>query len=387
MGRHTDTTISKHRCTRVELSPEAMLHLIFDYAAKIGHERKIDRLLMLMADMGREMICADRCSLWLVDRENDTLWTKVAHGVDEIRIPMGKGLVGYAVNSGERVFIDDASKDPRFNGAVDQKTGYVTKQIIVMPIRNNDGEVIGAFQALNKLTKAAQFTNSDFEKLELVSSYSGKALETALLNEEIEETQREIVFLMGEVGESRSKETGNHVKRVAEYSRLLARILNLGDEADLIGIASPMHDIGKVAIPDEILKKPGKLTAEEFELMKTHTTIGYSIMKNSGRNIIQSAAVIAHEHHEKWNGHGYPRGIGGESIHIYGRITAVADVFDALGSDRCYKKAWDLEKILNLFKEERGQQFCPTVMDAFTNHLDGFMAIKNRYKDELDEKH
>lgn len=364
-----------------ELRSDEMLQLIFNYAAKIGNEKRIDRLLMLMADMGRDLICADRCSLWLVDRGSKTLWTKVAHGVDELRIPFGKGLVGYSVDTGERIFIDDAPNDPRFNHAVDKKTGYTTKQIIVMPIRNSEGDVIGAFQALNKLTRNAQFSHADFEKLELISAYSGKAIETALLNEEIEEAQKEIIFLMGEVGESRSKETGYHVKRVAEYSKLLANILNLNDDAELIGIASPMHDIGKVAIPDEILKKPGSLTQAEFELMKTHTTIGHGIMKNSRRKIIQSAAVIAHEHHEKWNGQGYPRGIAGDSIHIFGRITAVADVFDALGSDRCYKKAWDLDRILSLFREERSQHFCPTVTDAFMNHLDRFLAIKDMYKE------
>lgn len=367
-----------------ELGSEAMLQVIFDYAAKIGQERRIDKLLMLMANMGRDLICADRCSVWLVDYQNHMLWTKVAHGVSEIRIPLDHGLVGYSVQSGERIFIDDAQKDPRFDRSVDQKTGYVTKQIIVMPIRNNEGLVIGAFQALNKLTQTAHFSNADFEKLELVAAYSGKAIETAMLNEEIEETQREIVFLMGEVGESRSKETGNHVKRVAEYSKLLARFLNLGEEADLIGTASPMHDIGKVAIPDSILKKPGKLTPEEFEEMKTHTSIGYGIMCNSGRKIIQSAAIIANEHHEKWNGQGYPRGLAGEDIHIYGRITAVADVFDALGSDRCYKKAWEMDRILNLFIEEKGQQFCPTVMDAFLDNLGAFVEIKNTYTDETE---
>lgn len=367
-----------------ELGSEAMLQVIFDYAAKIGQERRIDKLLMLMANMGRDLICADRCSVWLVDYQNQMLWTKVAHGVSEIRIPLDHGVVGYSVQSGERIFIDDAQKDPRFDSSVDLKTGYVTKQIIVMPIRDNNGLVIGAFQALNKLTQAAHFSSADFEKLELVAAYSGKAIETAMLNEEIEETQREIVFLMGEVGESRSKETGNHVKRVAEYSKLLAKFLHLGEDVDLIGTASPMHDIGKVAIPDSILKKPGKLTPEEFEEMKTHTTIGYGIMCNSGRKIIQSAAIIANEHHEKWNGNGYPRGLAGDDIHIYGRITAVADVFDALGSDRCYKKAWDLDKIISLFIEERGQQFCPTVMDAFIEHLDDFVNIKNTYTDALE---
>ena len=365
-----------------ELSPDEMLKIIFDYAGKIANEKKADKVLMLMADMGRELVVADRCSLWMLDKENNELWSKVAHGVDELRIPYGTGLVGHAISTGQQIFIDDAQNDPRFNKDVDKKTGYTTKSILVIPITNNDGEIIGAFQALNKLTDSGKFSNMDLERLMLTASYSGKSLEAAFLNEEIEATQREIVFLMGEIGESRSKETGNHVKRVAEYSKILALHCGLSEEAsELLRIASPMHDIGKVAIPDEILKKPGKLTDEEFENMQKHADIGYNILKGSKRRILKTAAIVSHQHHEKWNGRGYPDKLKGEEIHIYGRITAVADVFDALGSDRVYKKAWELERILNLFKEERGEQFCPTVIDAFLENVGEILKVRDAFKD------
>jgi len=174
------------------------------------------------------------------------------------------------------------------------------------------------------------------------------------LNEEIQSTQKEIIYKMGEIGETRSKETGNHVKRVAEYSKLLALLYGIDkNEADNLLIASPMHDIGKVGIPDSILKKPDKLTIEEFELMKEHSIIGYNILKDSNRDILKTAAIVAKEHHEKYDGSGYPLGLKGEEIHIYGRITAIADVFDALGSDRCYKKAWKDEKIFELLKKKK----------------------------------
>jgi response regulator RpfG family c-di-GMP phosphodiesterase len=187
---------------------------------------------------------------------------------------------------------------------------------------------------------------------------------------------------MGEVGEFRSKETGNHVKRVAEYSYVLAKGCGLSEaEAELLRMASPMHDIGKVAIEDAILKKPGKLTDEEFDIMKTHTTMGYEVLRHSTRKIISAAATVAYEHHEKYNGRGYPRGLKGEEIHIFGRITALADVFDALGSDRCYKKAWELEKIYNLFKEERGEHFDPKVVDAFFDNLEKILHIRESFKD------
>lgn len=206
------------------------------------------------------------------------------------------------------------------------------------------------------------------------------------LQDEIEKTQIELVDLMGMIGETRSKETGNHVKRVAEYSKLLALKLGLSErEAEIIRIASPMHDIGKVGIPDAILNKPGKLTYEEFEIMKMHAELGYDLLKNSQRDILKVAAIVAHEHHEKYNGKGYPRGLKGEDIHIYGRITAVADVFDALGSERVYKKAWELERVLDLLKKERGVSFDPVIIDLFMENLEEFLVIRDRYQDVSEE--
>ncbi len=202
------------------------------------------------------------------------------------------------------------------------------------------------------------------------------------LNEEITSTQKEVVFTMGEIAESRSKETGNHVRRVAAYSELLALKYGLPEaEARLLRLASPMHDIGKVAIPDAILNKPGKHTQEEFEIMKTHAILGYGMLKHSNREILKTAAIVAYEHHEKYDGSGYPRGLRGENIHIYGRITAVADVFDALGSDRCYKKAWEDARIFALLKEERGKHFDPALIDIFFESLDEINAIRESYKD------
>jgi HD-GYP domain-containing protein (c-di-GMP phosphodiesterase class II) len=382
------------RRTKHDLDPQEMLRVIFDYAAKIANERNLDNVLMLMADMGREMIVSDRCTVWLLDTQKNELWSKVAHGVDEIRVPSHAGLVGHAVTTGEPVFIHDAYENEEFkevlqNGAlrIDKKTGYRTKALIVIPFRNNEGEIMGAYQAINKMTPSEQFSEKDMEYLTLAASYAGKSLESALLSHEIEETQKEIIFTMGEIGESRSKETGNHVKRVAEYSYLLALGLGMSqEEADLLKMASPMHDIGKVAIPDAVLKKPGKLTDEEFEIMKSHTVIGYNLLKNSKRHILKTAAIVAYQHQEKWNGKGYPSGLAAEDIHIYGRITAIADVFDALGSERVYKKAWELDRILNLFKEERGHHFDPRVVDVFFEQLPSIVKIRDAYSDVMLEE-
>lgn len=203
------------------------------------------------------------------------------------------------------------------------------------------------------------------------------------LNKEIIDTQKEVVFKMGAIAEARSKETGMHVRRVAEYSKIFAQYYGLSkEEANILKQASPMHDIGKVAIPDNILNKTGKLTVEEFEIMKSHANLGYEMLKNSKKAILSAAAIVAHEHHEKWDGNGYPQGLKGEDIHIYGRITAVADVFDALGSKRCYKDAWEDERIYTLLKNEKGKHFEPKLIDIFFEHLDEFLHIRDTFKDE-----
>jgi putative two-component system response regulator len=202
------------------------------------------------------------------------------------------------------------------------------------------------------------------------------------LNDEIEDTQREVIITLGEVAEVRSKETGNHVRRVAEYSYVLAKLCGFGpEEAELFKIASPMHDIGKLGVPDEILNKPIKLTLDEFNIIKTHSVIGYEILNKSPRKIMKIAAIIALEHHEKYDGTGYPNGLKGKEISLYGRITALADVFDSLASERVYKKAWELDNILAMVKEQSGKHFDPVIVEQFIQNIDMFIEIRNKYKD------
>ncbi|MDF1874521.1 HD domain-containing protein [Sulfurimonas sp. SAG-AH-194-I05] len=206
--------------------------------------------------------------------------------------------------------------------------------------------------------------------------------EVEKLQKEIEETQREVVFTMGSIAESRSKETGNHVRRVAEYTYLFAKYIGLpAKECEMLKQASPMHDIGKVAIPDAVLNKPGRFNEEERKIMDTHAQLGYDMLQSSTRPLLKMAATVAYEHHEKWNGKGYPNQLAGEEIHIYGRITALADVFDALGSARVYKPAWDDERIFKMFKEERGEHFDPQLIDIFFDNLDEFLVIRDTMKD------
>ncbi len=222
----------------------------------------------------------------------------------------------------------------------------------------------------------------DREMVRVFSTNLAIALDNVHLNQEIVATQKEIIFRLGEVAETRSKETANHVRRVGEICRFVARTIGLSEEeSELIWMASPMHDVGKVGIPDSILNKPGKLTSEEFEIMKTHAEIGYGVFKSSQRRLMKAAGIVALEHHERWNGTGYPQGLAKRDIHIYGRIAALADVFDALGHKRCYKEAWPLDRILEVVREEREKHFDPDVVDALLAHIDQLTAILAKFPD------
>ncbi|WP_417511039.1 HD domain-containing phosphohydrolase [Methylophaga sp.] len=199
----------------------------------------------------------------------------------------------------------------------------------------------------------------------------------ARLLSELENSQKELIWFLTELMESTSDETGKHIRRVAEISALLAKLHpTLTDtDADTLYHASPMHDIGKMTVPHEILHKPGKYTPEEFEVMKSHTTNAYKLLSGSKRKLIKSAAIIAYQHHEKWDGSGYPRGLKGSDIHIYGRIVALADVFDALTHQRCYKTAWTVDDAVAFIQEQRGYHFDPELVDLMISHLDQFADI------------
>lgn len=240
-------------------------------------------------------------------------------------------------------------------------------------------EDITAHKEVEKLKDEIENINVHLEK-----QVNERIVEIIALNKDILNTQKEVVFTMGTIGESRSKETGNHVKRVAEYSKLLAIHSGIPEyEAEMLRQASPMHDIGKIAIPDAILNKPGSFNETEREVMNTHARLGYDMLRHSDKTLLKIAATVAHEHHEKWDGTGYPNALKGENIHIYGRITALADVFDALGSDRVYKKGWELESIFTLFKEQKGKHFDPRLVDIFFEKIDEFLEIRDKFKDQF----
>lgn len=240
----------------------------------------------------------------------------------------------------------------------------------------NDKELL--VLELDKANKMLTKYNKDITKL-----VEKEVEKNTHLTNEIIVTQREVIATMGAIGETRSKETGDHVLRVGEYAKALALMIGLSlEEAEELRMAAPMHDIGKVGIKDAILNKPGKLTEEEFKIMKQHSLLGYEMLSGSQQKLLQTAAIVAYEHHEKWDGSGYPRGIKGENIHIYGRIIAIVDVFDALGHDRVYKKAWPLDKILKYIQAGSAKQFDPFLVEHFLKNIQVFIDIQTRYKNK-----
>ena len=203
------------------------------------------------------------------------------------------------------------------------------------------------------------------------------------------ETEYEISLRLGKASEYRDLETGMHIKRMSRYSALLGRLWGMDkEEEELLLYASPLHDIGKIGIPDAILLKPGKLDESEFKLMQQHAAIG-GLMLDDGDKfpIIKAGKTIAMQHHEKYDGTGYPKGLKNEEIHIYAKIVAIADVFDALSSKRVYKDAFPLEKTLAIIEEGRESHFDPALLDLFFTHLDEFLKIKEEYPDTEEVPH
>lgn len=241
----------------------------------------------------------------------------------------------------------------------------------------------GVTDFLNKPVDNDEFLARARNMLALRKSHKHLQDEVRKATAEIVAREQETIFCLSRAAEYRDPETGAHIHRMSHYSRHIARMMGLSiEQQELLLEAAPMHDIGKVGTPDLILLKPGKLTPEEFSIMKQHAVIGYEVLNAGQSPLLKVAAEIAHTHHEKFDGTGYPRGLAGEEIPLFGRIVAVADVFDALTSERPYKKAWDIDKARELLREGAGTHFDPACVEAFFAEWEAVMEIKNRFTDE-----
>lgn len=233
-----------------------------------------------------------------------------------------------------------------------------------------------------KISKYQHAISHQNEILETMVAERTQELQSAL--DFAKETEYEISSRLGKASEYRDLETGMHIKRMSHYSAKLAELAGLGDEdVELILYAAPLHDIGKVGIPDSILLKPGRFTPEEFEIMKMHAELGAQMLEGGEQYpVIEMGRIIALHHHEKYDGTGYPKGLQGEEIHVFGRIVAIADVFDALTSKRVYKDAMPVEKALSIMEEGRGTHFDPELIDLFLNNIALFQEIGEQFQDE-----
>jgi HD-GYP domain-containing protein (c-di-GMP phosphodiesterase class II) len=353
--------------------------LLARFGRMIAAETHLDSLLLIIAEEVRNILSADRCSVFLVDGYKGELWTKVALGLEEkiLRIPLGQGIAGFVAKTGSAVNIRDAYKDTRFAQDLDRITGYQTRSVLAVPLRGRDGKALGVFEVLNK--SKGSFSEEDEGLLRILATMAASFLETATLYEDLRRSHLETIYRMALVAEYRDQEdTGRHLRRMSRFSGILASGVGLSaSEAEDIRYAAPLHDIGKVAIPDAILRKPGKLTPEEYEEMKKHTVYGARMLANAESRLLRLAAKIAVGHHECWDGTGYPNGLKGEGIPLESRIVTVADVFDALSSKRVYKGEWTVEDALKYIEERAGKQFDPQVVAALREKFSEILQARD----------
>lgn len=363
----------------------------------IALETNLDNLLTIIAQEIKLALDADRCTVFLLDEEKKELWSKVALGMNtkEIRFDSSLGLAGHVATTGETVNIKEAYKDKRFNKEIDKKSGYVTKSILCMPIRNLSHQIVGVFQVLNK--KDGYFTEKDEDLLIAIGSSAGIALENAtLFNKQKQFIEEQKLLLSSFVDtlsasiDARDKITSGHSKRVTMYTMLICDKLNFDDkQKEVIRQASLLHDIGKIGIRDSVLQKEGKLTDEEYKHIQEHVKITYDILSRIYfSKEYEDIACIAASHHEKFDGSGYYRKLSGNNIPLGGRILAVSDVFDAITSKRHYRSKMPIEKAIDILIKDSGTHFDNRMVDAFlsieTDKIINVMITDNKKLEDND---
>ena len=364
----------------------------------VAAEKNIDLLIKKIAEETKTALNADRCTVYMYDKEHNELYSKVATGLDtkELRIPADKGLAGHVLLTGETINIKDAYKDKRFNPDVDKKTGYRTKTILCMPIKNFNQEIIGVFQVLNKFDE--YFTPDDEDLLVAIASSAGISLENAQLFEKQRKLLEEQKIVLDSFIETlatsidaRDKITSGHSSRVKMYSSLIAQEFGM-EKKDIYILekAAALHDIGKIGIKDSVLQKEGKLTPEEYKHIQQHVEITHHILEKIHMSKdFQEITEIACSHHEKYDGTGYYRHLKGDEIPFGGRILAVSDVFDAITSKRHYRDKMPIEKVIDIIKNGAGSHFDPNVVDKFLaiklSKIVGVFITENHMNIESDD--
>jgi response regulator RpfG family c-di-GMP phosphodiesterase len=335
-------------------------------AALINSSLDPEEIRHMAVNVATTCVDADAASLLLLDRETDELYFEASSGergqsLKQTRLKPGQGIAGWVARKGGALIIDDVKNDKRFHSGIDIITGYETRSMIIVPVASKE-RMLGVLQAINK--REGYFTQDDLDMLETLAHQVGTAIENAILFQEQRETLLGITMAFAEALERRDNYTGGHTRRVRDYSMAIARQIGLSPlEIEELKLSAILHDIGKIGVADRILQKPGKLEPEEFEEMSSHPRIGSEILEHV-KPLRTMLGGVRH-HHEKFDGSGYPDGKREEEIPLTARIISVADAFDAMTSNRAYRKALDIEVALKELEVFSGVQFDPCVVAAF----------------------
>ena len=339
---------------------------------RLGHvissERDLDSILNIVREETVKALDAERCTVFVYDRETNELWSRVASGIDGheiLRIPANTGLAGYVLKLGEILNIPDVYADPRFNKEVDRKTGYKTRNLLCMPIKDRNGDSIGVLQVLNKQVGA--FGKSDEELLMAISATASITFENAIMAQEQKRAFESFIRTLSSTIDARDPITAGHSERVSDYSLLVGEEMQMiPNDLEALKYAAMLHDIGKIGIREEVLTKDGKLTIDEYLHIQEHAKFTYEILKHIHfpKHLV-NVPHIAATHHEKVDGTGYFRGLKGEEIPFSGRIVALSDVFDAITSLRHYRSRMPFDKVLKIIRKDAGTHFDIECVDMF----------------------
>jgi putative nucleotidyltransferase with HDIG domain len=345
--------------------PAQRLEIMLDVTRRLMSVTDLDALLQVMAESAAHMLAADRATIYVVDSVNDEIWSRVALGADEIRIPIGRGIAGTVARTGETINLPNAYADPRFNPEPDRASGYRTKSLLTLPLAGNEGSVIGVFQLVNK-RGGGPFTQTDAETLASLAASAAVALDNAQLIAEQRRLWLSLIETLAATVDARDQQTAGHSQRVTEYAAVMGKAMGLtGKDLEKLRAGALLHDYGKIAVRDKFLQKPGKLDEAEFEYMKAHAEMTAELMKHLVfPHDMREVPLIAAQHHERMDGKGYPQGLAADQIHTSALIVAAADVFDALTSPRYYKPAYAIERTMEIMDTMAGDHLDPQVVAA-----------------------
>ncbi len=362
---------------------------LLELGATLYECRDMNWALEAILRQARALARAEAGSLYLAQRgelefvavQNDRLGSEeIAEHLHGRRLPIDThSLAGFVASTGEHVNVPDSRRLPpgapfRVNRDIDPTTGYEVRSILAIPLRCPDGGCIGVMELFNRLGPGGEvgaFPEDISDGEMLLAGQAAMTLHNLLLQEQLRQAHLHSILRLAGIAEYRDADTGEHIQRVSRVSELLAEKMSLPPaEVELIKYASPMHDVGKVAIPDAILLKPGHLTAHQRQVMERHTVLGAEMLGDDGDDILDAARHVALRHHERWDGQGYPHGKRADAIPLAGRIVGLADVFDAVVSKRCYKDACSLDVALDILDRDRGAHFDPDLVDLFLDNLD-----------------